>query len=389
MIYSPTIRKTALVAVLALTFASCKKNDNDSEPTKPSIRTAVNASTFTGATPYANSFVVNGTTTSTVDFTSGNQRNRMFQAINAYAGTASTGVISATVLNNMFSNTGSPFTGTYADLNGAPVQIKNVVASSLSAAEATTVRTKIEADLTAMATLSNSFGAVASQGVAGKLGTRMVDARGIEYGQIIQKSLIGALQYDYIGNVLLNTGLDADNYTLVSGKNYTQLEHNWDEAYGLLTLNPIYLAGSTDAVRGTTEFALGSYIWEYNKANYANIYLAFLKGRAAIVNNDKVELKKQATFIRTEIEVAIAKAAVGYLEKWGTRTTDADRAHDIGEGGGFVYSLRFLKLKGGDAAFSDGVINGLLPAAGNGIWDITPAKIATASAAIKTKFNIQ
>jgi len=46
----------------------------------------------------------------------------------------------------------------------------------------------------------------------------LVDAKGIETNQIIQKSLIGALQYDYIGNVLLTKGLDADNSKLVTGK---------------------------------------------------------------------------------------------------------------------------------------------------------------------------
>ncbi len=209
----------------------------------------------------------------------------------------------------------------------------------------------------------------------------------METAQIIQKSFIGALQYDYIGNVLLNTGLTADNHTLVAGKNYTQLEQNWDEAYGLLTLSPIYLAGSTDATRGTTEFALGSYIWEYNKANYAKIFPAFLKGRAAIVNNDLTELKVQADFIRNQIEIAIASAAVGYLQKWGTRTTDADRAHDIGEGGGFVYSLRFLTLHSADAKFSDDILTGLVGSSG-GFWDITPAKIETAASAIKAKFGI-
>ena len=374
------------IAFAALSFAACKKSSTP-EPQKESIRTAISYSTLTAATPYASTFLVNGGTQSTVDFTEGNQRYRMFQAINAYAGTGTTVAIDANVLKNMFSNTGTPFTGTYADLNGTVVQLKNVVASSLSATDAATVRSKVEADLTSMATISLSTAVTASRGTAGKLGTRIVDARGIEVAQIIQKGLIGALQYDYIANVLLSSGLDAENYAVVTGKNYTQLEQNWDTAYGLLTLNPIYLAGSTNTTRGTTEFALGSYIWEYNKDNYANIYPAFLKGRAAIVNNDKVELQAQATFIKTQMEIAIAKAAVGYLDKWGTRTTDAERAHDIGEGGGFIYSLRFCKINGGDAAFSDGILNGLLSADG-GIWDITPAKIATATAAIKAKFKL-
>src|SRR5690606_30015275 len=106
--------------------------------------------------------------------------------------------------------------------------------------------------------------------------------------------------------------------------------------------------GATDAARNSAEFGLGSYIWEYNKANYAAIYPAFLKGRAAIVNNDRAEYQALATVIRTEMEKAIAGAAVGYLNKWKIETDPARAAHAIGEGAGFIYSLRFAEMHGGD-----------------------------------------
>jgi hypothetical protein len=393
-------KKTAFVAMAVIGLASCKKDKTENSKL---LRAKIEYSKITDDTKYdnTNTVFVDASGTSTVDLTNGNNRYKMFQAINAYAGLASTTVLDVNVLKNMFSNTSSPFTGTYLPLNGTAVQLKNVVASSLSATDAAAVRTKIEADFATMALISLSSSATASNGVAGKLGTRMVDAKGLETAQIIQKGLIGALQLDYISNVLLNKNLDADNYTLVSGKNYTQLEQNWDEAYAMLTLNPIYLKNTTvtpfvasvDATRATTEFALGSYVWEYGKVadnanfNYTKIAPAFLRGRAAIVNNDIEEVKKQALIIRTTMERAIASAAVGYLGKFGTRNTDADRAHDIGEGGGFIYSLRFCKLNGADATFSDGVLNGLISSTG-GFWDITPTKIATATAAIKVKFNL-
>lgn len=377
-----TIKNLGFVVLAALSIASCKK----SEDAKPNLRASFDYAKLTATTDYSAAFVDSKNAT-TVDFTTGQNRYKMFQAINAYAGTATTTIINANVLKNMLSNTGSPFTGTYVPLNTSGVQLRNIIASSKSTTEADAVRAKLDAEFATMATISQSNAAVAEKGKAGKLGTRLVDAKGLETVQIIQKSMIGSLQLDYIANVLLTKGLEADNYTPVSGKNYTQLEQNWDEAYALLTPSPIYLAGSTDAVRGTTEFALGSYVWEYNKANYAKIYPAFLKGRAAIVNNDLAELKVQANFIKAQFEIAIAKAAVGYLEKWGTRTTDADRAHDIGEGVGFIYSLRFANVNAADAAFSDGIITNLISTTG-GFWDVTPAKIATATDAIKAKFKL-
>jgi hypothetical protein len=379
-----------LVLTLVVGFFGC-----DDENEKKSLRTKIEYSTLTPETPYSQPFVdENGSTT--VDLTEGNHLYKMFQALN-YQSTSSVAAntqIDATKLKNIFSNTGSPFVDistssisiTGAELNSSPFKLNSVVASSRPSAEATAVRAQLETWFNEIATASVSVNTTATQGQAGKLGSYLVDAKGIELAQVIQKSLIGALQLDYIGNVLLDAGLTAENYQVSGDKNYTELEHNWDVAYGLLTLNPIYLHGATPEVRNTIEFGAGSYIWEYNKTNFANIYPAYLKGRAAIVNNDRSELQAQATFIRTQLEKTIANAAIGYLDKWKAATTDAGRAHAIAEGLGFIYSLRFATIHGGDAAFSDGILSGLTGSA-NGFWDLDVTKVNTASAAITAKFN--
>jgi hypothetical protein len=379
------------VFVLFFGLSACNEDDE-----KPSLRTKVDYSTLTSATAYPTLFVdASGNTT--VDLSEGNTGLKMFQALNYHSTSSVTANehIDATVLVRMFSNDGSPFydiaTSTIsvsgAQLNGSDVQLREMVASSLTATEAEAERAKIEGYFTDIEEASHFVTTTASVGVAGKLGTYLVDERGIEIAQVIQKSLIGALQLDYISNVLLDEGLQADNFSVVGDNNYTELEHNWDKAYGFLTLNPIYLEGSTDATRNTIEFGAGSYIWEYNKANYAKIHPAFLKGRAAIVNNDKEELQNQATFIRTEFEKALAGAALGYLDKWKTGTTDAARAHAIGEGLGFIYSLRFATMHEADATFSDNLLDALVGSE-NGFWDLDAAKINEASEAIKTQFNL-
>ena len=384
--------RTVFVGLIAVSLFSC-----DDDDAKPNLRTAIDYNVLTSETPYSELFVdADGNTT--VDLTDGTNRHKMFFAVDYYSksSVAANTHIDAPVLKNMFSNVSNPFSDISTsipvdgdELNNSGVQLRNVVASSMPSTEAEAVRTTLEGYFDDIEEVSHFVGNTASQGVAGKLAEKyLVDERGIEIAQIIQKSLIGALQLDYIGNVLLNEGLNADNSALVEGKNYTQLEHNWDEAYGLLTLNPIYLLNSTNEEKGTTEFGAGSYIWEYNKANYAKIFPAFLKGRAAIVNNDMAELQAQATFIRTEFEKAIASAALGYLEKWKTGTTDGARAHAIGEGLGFIYSLRFATVHNVDAAFSDGILDDLVGSA-NGFWDLDATKINTASDAIKDKFDFQ
>lgn len=381
--------------LLLFAFLGLLSCDEDDE--KPGLRAKIDYSTLTPETPYASPFVDNNGVT-TVDLTGGNIRHKMFYSINNYmsSSTSANQQIDAAKLKDMFSNTGNPFyditTETISidggQLNESGINVSDVFASSLPAAEAEAERDRLESHFDQIEVASNSIGQAASAGQAGKLENRLVDADGIELAQVIQKGMIGGLELDYIGNVLMDEGLTADNSTVVGDNNYTQLEHNWDEAYGLLTLNPLYLEGSTDLEKGTTEFGAGSYIWEYNKASYAKIHPAFLKGRAAIVNNDRAELQKQATFIRTEFEKTIAAAALGYLDKWKTGTqTDAARAHAIAEGLGFIYSLRYATIHGGDASFSDSVLEGLIGSE-NGYWDLTAEKIFAASEAIKTKFDL-
>jgi hypothetical protein len=386
------IKTSYLFAGLAA-FSLLSCSDDDSTP---HLRTPIDYNSLNSSTPYTELFSDNDGNT-TVDLSDGNDRLKMFQALNYFSTSrvAANEHIDAPILTNMFSNIGDPFTDIStntisivgANLNASDVQLRDVVASSRPANEAEAARTRLESYFVEVEEASHFLMNTASQGEPGKLGNYLVDEKGIEIAQIIQKSLIGALQVDYIGNVLLDEGLSADNHTLVANENYTELEHKWDEAYGLLTLNPIYLDGATDSERNSVEFGAGAYMWEYNKANYKNIYPAFIKGRAAIVNNDMAELETQATFIRTELEKAIASAALGYLEKWKTGANDGARAHAIGEGLGFIYSLRFANLHNIDAAWSDQVLEALVGSE-NGFWDLDATKINAASDAIKSKFNI-
>jgi hypothetical protein len=375
--------------ILALFVAFSCDDDNEA----PGIRAKIDYSTLTPETPY-DALFKDASGASTVDLTEGNELLQMFQAIDYYssAAIAAQTKIDGAVMKNMFSNTGDPFfdinTSTRSisgeKLNNSPFQLRSTVASSLGD-DAEGPRQQIEIFFSLLA--SQPLSQTASPGVGGMLDNYLVDNKGIEVRQLIQKYLIGALQLDYIGNVLLDEGLTADNSKLVGDHNYTQLEHNWDVAYGLLTLNPIYLEGSTDEQRNTVEFAAGSYIWEYNKANYAAIYPAFLKGRAAIVNNDREQYQALATFIRTEFEKTIAQAALGYLAKWKSETTDAKRAHAIGEGIGFIYALQFAELHQADANFTNGVAQALI-GSGDGFWDLDAEKINAASDAIREKFDL-
>jgi hypothetical protein len=384
----------AKIALFSAFFGLVACDDDNDPQVKQSIRTSIDYTALTAETDYVgNALFVDAEGTSTVDVSEGNAKYSMFKALNDTIRNLinANEHIDAELLSDMFSNVGDPFKST--ELNALNTNIYDYVASSREAGSATETREFIDEYFTTLELASHDILNTASAGSAGKVGTYLVDADGIEMIQVIQKSLIGALQLDYIGNVLLAEGLTAENYETVSDKNYTALEHNWDIAYGLFTLNDHYAEDWTAAAKGTvTEFAAGSYVWEYNKTDFPNIHAAFLKGRAAIVNNDAVELATQATFIRSAIEKAIANAAIGYLEKYKAETgvdatAEGKRVHAIGEGLGFIYSLRFADINGTDATFSQGLINDLIGSE-NGYWDLNNTKIQTAIDAIKAEFGI-
>lgn len=383
----------ALVLGICLVgFSSCEtENEN------PNLRSKIEYTSLETSSPYSDQFLA-ASGASTVDLTEGNTSLRMFQSLNYYftSSIKAKTTIQAQKAANLFSNTGNSFiditdsgiTVNGTALNSSSLSLSEMVAVSRPQGEATTTKTNFGLLFGQLEQASLSLDKTASSNTAGMLGAYLVDENGIEIAQVIQKSLIGALQLDYIGNVLLKEGLNADNYSLVEGKNYTKLEHNWDMAYGMLTLNPVYLEGYTDTQKGPlSEFGAGSYIWEYNKESYAKIFPAFLKGRAAIVNNDRAELEIQALFIRKEFEKALAKAALGYLGKWRTSTSDDKRAHAIGEGLGFIYSLRFATTYQADTMFSDAILLNLVGGT-NDFWNLDASKINAAELAIKAKFGL-
>jgi hypothetical protein len=365
-----TFSKLTFLVLALLTFnTSCKKDDDSPKPQASNLRPSIDYASLGEKTPYTALFVdANGD--STVNRNEGRALLQAFKVFNDYMGKSKSEEIDSAQISNLFK------------------AIKSQSAASLDAGSQNNVHNLLEKYFGEMARISKFRGDVASDGTSGLLGTRLVDGNGIEWIQVIQKALIGGFQLDYIGNVLLGEGLKADNSTLVSGKNYTALEHNWDAAYGLLTVNDIYMHDATDAKASDGESYLGKYIWEYNKASYKKIHTAFLKGRAAIVNNDVAEIANQANFIRTEMEKAIAGAAVGYMNKTNAGFADptsGDGAHAFGEGLGFIYSLRFCKMHGADITYSDGIYNALF---NKGFWDLVSADLVTAKNAINAKFGL-
>ncbi len=278
---------------------------------------------------------------------------------------------------------------------------------STNSTDANAIRSQFDEWISLQATeVFPNWESIASEGVAGQLqqagggSIRYLSAKGLEYNQAVLKGMIGAVMGDQIMNHYLGVAVldEADNIEnnnngiTEDGKNYTTMEHKWDEAFG-------YLYGTDNAENpqlGQDSF-LNKYLANLEEdddfAGIADqVYDAFKLGRAAIVAKDYDLRDEQAEIIREQISKVIGVRAVYYLQKGKNKlgTDTADAFHQLSEGFGFIFSLQFTREPGTNAPYFsksevDAFVDQLM--AGNGFWDVTAATLDSISEQIATRFG--
>jgi len=371
-------------AAATILFASCKK-DPIVTPVTPM---EIPYENLTTTTSYFETFKGDDGATS-VSLSAQTTRVAMLKELEVQMKIWSTTNVDATKLRNMFEHTGSPFTN--PDLNTASDKtLIGKVAQSFSAVDAETERNRFKSYFDIQAATSLHRTDSAYEGHAGKLGTYLVTEKGFEYGQLMQKGFMGAMMLDQICNIYFGTDAQsADNSVMVSGKNYTQLEHNWDEAFGYLTSNAYYPMQDPNDATKWLESYLGSYVRQVDNGlgDPTAVYMAFLKGRAAIVNKDDATRNAQIEYIRTNLEKAIATVAVSYLNKTIAATTTPTKFHSLSEGTGFIYSLRFAYNPKINKTKSDELL-ALLMGKTNGFWSLTTDDLTNVRNQVADAFGI-
>jgi hypothetical protein len=318
-----------------------------------------------------------------------------------------------TSLNAKFSHSEGENNFAEAALNASSKSIRSKVAASIdlyssNTTDATAIKGDFDSWIAAQVNeVFPNWDTDASVGIAGKIqesgggSTRYINAKGIEYNQLINKGLIGALMVDQILNGYLSPAvLDAatnvaDNNAdiLASGKDYTTMEHKWDEAFG-------YLYGNEEDI-SSPELNRDSFLNKYlsrveGDADFAGIaeeiYNAFKLGRAAIVGKDYNLRDEQAEILREKISEIVAIRAVYYLQqgKEALSPNRPDSFHDLSEGIGFIYSLQFTRKSNSNASYFtksevDGFMNTLQ--ADTGFWGITTTTLDEMSNTIAAKFS--
>lgn len=301
----------------------------------------------------------------------------------------------------------------YLELNASSKNVRSKTASSkdyfdLNSTDANAIKADFDSWISLQVSdVFPNWGNTAEPGIAGGLqefgggSIRYVNEKGLEYNQAFAKSLTGALMTDqilnnYLSSAILDAGdnvADNNNDILVVDKDYTTMEHKWDEAFG-------YLYGLEED-ETAPELGVDSFLNKYldkveGDSDFAgiadDIYDAFKLGRAAIVAKNYTVRDEQVEILREKISMIIGIRAVYYLQG-GMANLGSDWAsafHDLSEGFGFVYGLQFTRNTMTDAPYVskstvDGYIDTLME--GNGFWDLTAETLDQMSEDIATEFG--
>ncbi|VAW09931.1 FIG00930717: hypothetical protein [hydrothermal vent metagenome] len=391
-------------ALSALIFTSCS-NDDDVKPPKVDGPVVITA-------PATYAFERNGN--SNVSFGGQTTRIKMAKELGSALKDNS---LTEMQLDGMFAHEEGNADFEDADLNASGKSIRSKVAASIDYFSANTTDAmaikKYFDDLINLqvSEVFPNWDMTASAGVAGGLDqldgkTRYINAKGLEYDQAVTKGLIGALMMDqFLNNYMSTAVLDAgdnrannDNDVLEEGKDYTLMEHKWDEGYGYLYGNEADPAVPSD---DSADDFLNKYVKRAADNGFPDlpneVYTALKLGRAAIVGKDYALRDEQIVIIKEKISMAIALRAVNYLQagKADLFPTTVDQAHGfyrLSEAIGFIYSLQFTRKPDSNAPYFtkvevEGFIDQLLPEQGNGFWDIAPATLDQISDTIAAKFE--
>jgi hypothetical protein len=293
------------------------------------------------------------------------QANEIYKALNSDDGDGTPRDFTQEELDLMFAGNSIDESGGFfnTELNGTTKLIRSKTSGSAYSATNRTIFDDWIADF--VNEVTPNLGVVASPGVAGILGGYQLNAAGQEIDQLFFKSLIGAFTLDqiinnYITPVQLDSGQrreDNTNGDLFQDKNYTEMEHKWDEGFG-------YLYGEIDDVLvnyGVPADGEGSgnlLMKYFDKVNdpgeggdiaqdpliAETVYNAFIAGRHAITMADYEARDAAATIIKVELSKVIGMYAKYYLNSYLSNLNQGNVAkahHSLSEAFGFIFSLQF------------------------------------------------
>ncbi len=278
-----------------------------------------------------------------VDYKESAARISMWVGLTGNLGKSNVRQLSQDTINNLWTNTNSPFAAeTASNIPYTFDQLNTLTTYSLATKTADVATFKAFAD--SMVKVSQYYNTPASQGVAGKIGTRIFNYTGLEFNQAVAKGLMGALQLSNIISILNKIPTD-NNSTVVAGLG-TEMEHNWDLAFGYVGIPADYDSAfvyTAAPVKADRPLAIGGYFAERAKFIGAGgrVFEAFREGRAAITAKDYETRDADIAIIKEYLEKTLAAAAYNYITAPQTQTELSSKFHGLSEGYGFIQALKY------------------------------------------------
>jgi hypothetical protein len=239
-------------------------------------------------------------------------------------------VVTAGVLDSMFTNTGSPFNDSALNLNGSGLNLANYCPASM---KADLMNYFDSIGVYSQSTVTPILG-VAGVAPSSVTPTKkyLLSPNGVYYSQVVKKAIMGMCAHQ-IANVYM---ADSINSTIDT----TTLAHYWDAAFGFFGV-PVNFPTNVTGLR-----YFGSYSNQVNAGLNSNssIMNAFLKGRAAISHNDIATMKAQANILINTFDSLDAAAIVQEMHETETNIAAGDTVAALGtlsESLGFVRNLQY------------------------------------------------
>lgn len=310
----------------------------------------------------------------TVSYSGQTARLDQLAEMTVYMKSGTTITLYASILKDMFANTGDNGGGNFSFSSSKQLKSKCFEADV----------DMFEGYMDELALASESNGEVAADGQAGVVTngekSYLVAANGIEYTQLIEKGLMGAVfMYQATQFYMSDEQLNVDNSMAVSvadGKYYTEMEHHWDEAFGYFGV-PVDFPTNTDDVRFWGKYCNNQ---NENLGSNAAMMDAFLNGRAVISSDFGVQYRDaQVKAAREMWERVSASQAVTYLEgaKENFGVDNAKFLHELSEAYAFILNLKYVPLETRVITFAE--IEGLLDdMIGDNFWAVTATDLTAA-----------
>lgn len=320
---------------------------------------------------------------SNVDFSGQTERLNQLDEFAAYFKSVDKGAkIETQVMLDMFANTNENGNGNFSF--SSTKQLKDKTAPQA-------IET-LESFMSSLAEISGTTeeGSLGKAGIV-KSGTKqyLFNENGVEYQQLIEKGLMGACFLHQITNVYLSPDkMNVENNTNSEGKNYTAMEHHWDEAFG-------YLGATTNWPQDLTGERYWAKYTHKSNSDVTNglmdspqdITTSFIKGRIAIQNKDYTERDKQIDIIINQLEVIAATTALNYVNtSLNNFNDDAIRNHALSEAYAFIWGLNFINFQ--KRAITQSQINNLLDILGLNYYEVSITQLNTLRDEIAKIYNL-